>query len=102
MFTLRNKTLKITLAVSIAFILFTNQVHAYDRVKLLKSFFSIVMIKGYTSDGSMAYGSGVVVGPNKVVTNCHIFRKTPDPYISRGEDTYRITQVQANRYYDMC
>ena len=102
MFTLRNKTLKITLAVSSAFILFTNKVHAYDRVKLLKSFFSIVMIKGYTSDGSMAYGSGVVVGSNKIVTNCHIFRKTPEPYISRGEDTYRITQVQADRYYDMC
>lgn len=75
---------------------------AFDRTKLLKSFFSIVMIKGYTTDGSMAYGSGVVVGKNKVITNCHIFRKTPEPFISRGEDTYRITQVQADRYHDMC
>ena len=46
------------------------QAQAFDRAKLLQSFFSIVMIKGYTADGSMAYGSGVVVGPNKIVTNC--------------------------------
>jgi tetratricopeptide (TPR) repeat protein len=78
------------------------QSQAFDRAKLLQSFFSIVMIKGYTADGSMAYGSGVVVGPNKIVTNCHIFRKTPEPFVSRGEDTYRITQVQADRYYDIC
>ena len=76
--------------------------HAFDREKLLKSFISIVKIKGYAQDRRMAYLSGVVVGPNKVVTNCHIFRKTPEPYVSRGEDTYRINQVQADRYYDMC
>lgn len=78
------------------------QAQAFDREKLLQSLFSIVMIKGYTADGSMAYGSGVVVGSNKIVTNCHIFRKTPKPFVSRGEDTYRITQVQADRYYDIC
>jgi serine protease Do len=98
----QHKAFKSALILSSVLFLNAPQAHAFDRVKLLQSFFSIVMIKGYTSDGSMAYGSGVVVGPNKVVTNCHIFRKTPDPYISRGEDTYRITQVQADRYHDMC
>lgn len=102
MLLIQSKAFKSALILSSALVLNAPQAHAFDRVKLLQSFFSIVMIKGYTSDGSMAYGSGVVVGPNKVVTNCHIFRKTPDPYISRGEDTYRITQVQADRYYDMC
>lgn len=97
-----NTKTKIIIALSCAFIMSASSAQAYDRVKLLKSFFSIVMIKGYTSDGSMAYGSGVVVGKNKVVTNCHIFRKTPEPFMSRGEDTYRITQVQADRYHDIC
>jgi len=102
MLAIKSKSISIALLVSSALLMQAQQASAYDRVKLLKSFFSIVMIKGYTADGSMAYGSGVVVGPNKVVTNCHIFRKTPDPYISRGEDTYHITQVQADRYHDMC
>lgn len=92
----------VAIAISCALIIIASNAQAYDRAKLMKSFFSIVMIKGYTTDGSMAYGSGVVVGKNKVVTNCHIFRKTPEPFISRGEDTYRITQIQADRYYDMC
>lgn len=77
-------TVKITktsvaIAISCALIIIASNAQAYDRAKLMKSFFSIVMIKGYTTDGSMAYGSGVVVGKNKVVTNCHIFRKTPEP-----------------------
>lgn len=92
----------VAFAISCAFIISASSAQAYDRAKLMRSFFSIVMIKGYTTDGSMAYGSGVVVGKNKVVTNCHIFRKTPEPYVSRGEDTYRITQIQADRYHDMC
>lgn len=94
---------QLSLAVmSLMFISFTSTAQAFDRIKLLDSFFSIVMIKGYTTDGNMAYGSGVVVAPNKVLTNCHIFRKTTEPWISRGEDTYRITQVQADRYHDLC
>lgn len=76
--------------------------YAYDRVKMLNSLFSVVMIRGYNPDGSLAYGSGVVVAPNSVVTNCHIFRKTEKPWISRGEDTYTIVSVQADRYHDMC
>lgn len=75
---------------------------AFDREKLLGSFFSIVMIRGYNPDGSLAYGSGVVVEPQKVLTNCHIFRKTKEPWISRGEDSFSITSVQADRYHDLC
>lgn len=75
---------------------------AFDKEKLLGSFFSIVMIRGYNPDGSLAYGSGVIVAPNKVLTNCHIFRQTKEPWISRGEDTFTIASIQADRYHDMC
>lgn len=80
----------------------TSTAQAYDRAKLLDAFFSVVMVRGYNPDGSLAYGSGVVVAPNTVATNCHIFRKTDRPWISRGEDTYTIVSVQADRYHDMC
>ena len=76
--------------------------HAYDRAKLFKAFLSVVMVRGYNPDGSMAYGSGVVVAPNQVATNCHIFRKTKQPWVSRGEDSYTITSVKADRYRDLC
>lgn len=76
--------------------------YAYDREKLLESFFSSVMVRGYKFDGGLAYGSGVVVGENKVLTNCHTFRETEQVWVSRGEDTYKIVSVQANRWHDLC
>jgi serine protease Do len=76
--------------------------HAFDRQKLLSSFFSTVMVRGYKDDGGLAYGSGVVIEKNKVLTNCHIFRETKKPWVSRGEDSYVIESVQADRWHDLC
>lgn len=76
--------------------------YAFDKQKMLESFFSSVMVRGYKADGGLAYGSGVVVGDNKVLTNCHVLRQTKQPWISQGEDTYIITSVQADRWHDVC
>ena len=75
---------------------------ALDQAKILKSLQSVVMIRGYNANGGLAYGSGVVVAENKVITNCHIFRSTKEPWVSRGEDSYEITSVQADRWHDLC
>lgn len=75
---------------------------ALDQSKILKSLQSVVMIRGYNSNGGLAYGSGVVVAKNKVITNCHIFRTTKQPWVARGEDSYEITSVQADRWHDLC
>lgn len=75
---------------------------ALDQAKILKSLQSVVMIRGYNNNGGLAYGSGVVVAENKVITNCHIFRSTKEPWVSRGEDSYKITSVQADRWHDLC
>lgn len=75
---------------------------ALDQAKILQSLQSVVMIRGYNANGGVSYGSGVVVAENKVITNCHIFRSTKQPWVSRGEDTYAIDSVQANRWHDLC
>lgn len=75
---------------------------ALDQAKVLKSLQSVVMIRGYNNSGGLAYGSGVVVAENKVITNCHIFRTTKAPWVTRGEDTYEIESVQADRWHDLC
>ena len=85
-----------------ALMTFVQSASALDQQKVLASLQSVVMIRGYTESGGVSYGSGVVVGTNKVITNCHIFRSTKQPWISRGEDTYTITSVQADRYHDLC
>jgi serine protease Do len=86
----------------IAVISYLPSAYAYDREKLLGSLFSSVMIRGYKTDGGLAYGSGVIVGENKVLTNCHTFRQTRQAWVSRGEDSYNIVSVQANRWHDLC
>ena len=75
---------------------------AADQSKIMESMQSVVMVRGYNTNGSLGYGSGVVVAENKVMTNCHIFRKTKQPWISRGEDSYPIVSVQADRWHDLC
>ena len=75
---------------------------AFDRAKLFDAYLSVVMVRGYDTKGGLAYGSGVVVATNKVITNCHVLRATKQPWISRGEDSYAITTVQADRWHDLC
>lgn len=75
---------------------------ALNQEKLLHAMQSVVMVRGYNASGGLSYGSGVVVADNKVMTNCHIFRSTKQPWVSRGEDTYAITSVQADRWHDLC
>ncbi len=75
---------------------------ALDKEKILNATHAVVMVRGYNANGGLAYGSGVVVAKNKVMTNCHIFRSTKEPWIARGEDIYPIDSVQADRYHDLC
>ncbi|MGZ8271456.1 MAG: S1 family peptidase, partial [Methylophilus sp.] len=76
--------------------------YAYDKQALIDAFFSVVMIRGYNESGGVAYGSGVVVGQDKVITNCHVFRATKEPWVSKGEDVYQITSVKADVWHDLC
>ena len=75
---------------------------ALDQQKILSALQTVVMVRGYNDTGGLSYGSGVVVGQNKVMTNCHIFRSTKQPWVVRGEDTYDVASVQADRWHDLC
>ena len=48
-------------------LLITFNANAYDQAKLMNAWSSVVMIRGYTESGSLAYGSGVIVGKNEVI-----------------------------------
>lgn len=80
----------------------TKKALAFDREKVLEATQSVVMIRGFNQKGGLAYGSGVVIAENKVITNCHIFRQTKKPWVARGEDIYDVVSVQAERFHDLC
>lgn len=80
----------------------SSNAQAYDRAKVLQSYFSTVMVRGYNQNGTLAYGTGVVVGEGKVLTNCHTFHTTSKPWVSQGEETYLISGVKVDRAHDLC
>jgi len=86
----------------VALLSIAQPVYALDQKKILSALQTVVMVRGYNDTGGLSYGSGVVVGDNKVMTNCHIFRSTKQPWVARGEDTYNIASVQADRWHDLC
>lgn len=75
---------------------------AFDQQKLIDVFFSVVLVRGYDQQGGLAYGSGVVVGENQVVTNCHVLRNTTKAWVSQAEDAYPVESVQADPRHDLC
>lgn len=83
-------------------VLLSPAANAFDQQSLMRVFFSIVLVRGYNPDGSLAYGSGIVVGDNKVVTNCHVLRKTNQAWVSQGEESFAIVSVQADTMHDLC
>jgi serine protease Do len=96
------RNFSIASALLISLLLSTTNSLAMDKSALIQSYFSVVMVQGYNADGSMAYGSGVVIGKDKVVTNCHVLRSTKQPWIARGEDSYVINSVKADAWHDLC
>ena len=88
--------------ISLSFSFYSSNVSALNKDQLMNSFLSVVMIRGYNEAGGLAFGSGVVVGDNQVVTNCHVLRRTKQPWVSQGEDTYSVTSVKADRWHDLC
>ena len=88
--------------ISLGFSFYSSNVLALNKDQLMNSFLSVVMIRGYNEAGGLAFGSGVVVGDNQVVTNCHVLRRTKQPWVSQGEDTYSVTSVKADRWHDLC
>lgn len=85
-----------------AFIGYIEPCLALDQAKIFHAMQSVVMVRGYNANGGLAYGSGVIVAKDKVISNCHIFRNTKQPWVSRGEDTYPIVSVQADKWHDLC
>ena len=85
----------------LSFIFLSTSVVAYDQAALMHAYNSVVMIRGYQENGSLGYGSGVIVGENEIVTNCHVLRGTKKPWVSQGDTTYSIVSVKSNSWHDL-
>jgi serine protease Do len=73
-----------------------------DMVDTLELGHSIVMVTTDLPGGSNGRGSGVVVSPEYVATNCHVIANSNGANIAKFRDGYQPTGLKANWRRDLC
>lgn len=73
-----------------------------DMVDTLELGHSIVMVTTALPGGSNGRGSGVVVSPEYVATNCHVIANSNGANIAKFRDGYQPTGLKANWRRDLC
>lgn len=63
---------------------------------------SVVQIRGVTPEKRSYFGSGVVVAPKVVATNCHVIRQGGTIGIFRGYRSYEVSGIRADETGDLC
>lgn len=63
---------------------------------------SVVQIHAYGGDARTFFGSGVVVGPDRVVTNCHVTRTAKAVVIAKGGMRFPASSQRADALHDLC
>lgn len=71
-------------------------------VETLELGHSIVMVTTELPDGSNGRGSGVVVSPEYVATNCHVLVNSLGANIAKFRDGYKPIALKANWRRDVC
>lgn len=73
-----------------------------SMVETLELGHSIVMVTTDMKDGSNGRGSGVVISPEYVVTNCHVLANSLGANIAKFRDGYQPIALKANWRRDVC
>lgn len=63
---------------------------------------SVTQIHAYGQNGRMYFGSGVMVAPDRVATNCHVTRAANAVMVSKGPERLRAVAEQSDLAHDIC
>lgn len=78
-------------------------VHAeMDRASFIGLGASVLKIEVMRAQGGYSLGSGVMVRPDKVVTNCHVTRDASQIHILRGGARWRVGSQAVDVEHDLC
>lgn len=61
-----------------------------------------VLASNATNEDGAVFGSGVVVAPNKVVTNCHVVVDRTNIVVIQRKETYRVSHLKRHSFADIC
>lgn len=73
-----------------------------DIVKLLQLHDSIVQISVELENGTTGTGTGVVVSPEYVITNCHVIANGRGANVAKYGDGYKPLSIKADWKHDLC
>lgn len=73
-----------------------------DRATMIRVAPSVVKIEAVSAEGRYNLGSGVIVAPGKVVTNCHVTRYAQRVQLVRGDQRWTATRQAADMEKDLC
>ena len=73
-----------------------------DRASFIGLGASVLKIEVLRAQGGYSLGSGVVVQPNKVVTNCHVTRDASQIHIVRGSARWLVESQAIDVDHDLC
>jgi hypothetical protein len=62
----------------------------------------VLKIEVIRLDGTRELGSGVTIGPQRVITNCHVVRNAGTIRVSRGYASWPATMDAGDEYRDLC
>lgn len=63
---------------------------------------SVVQIQAYPAGGRVSLGSGVVIAPGRVATNCHVTQRAKMVAVTKGGQHYQATGQRADVERDLC
>ncbi len=75
---------------------------ALERAELINLAASVLRIEAPRPSGGYSIGSGVAVGDDKVITNCHVTRDAKTIFVLRGGVRWPASAQVANAERDLC
>jgi len=73
-----------------------------ERVTLLALAASVLQVEAPDDRGRLSLGSGVVVGPERVVSNCHVTRASSLVLVLYGGERWQATGQVVDMGHDLC
>lgn len=75
---------------------------ALDREQQLEAGNAVVKVEAVSADGGFGLGSGVVVAPGQVMTNCHVTRRAARIYVLKNGMRHLARSQRSDIYRDLC
>ena len=75
---------------------------ALERAELIGVAASVLRIEAPRASGGYSMGSGVAVGDDQVITNCHVTRDAKAIHVLRGGVRWPASAQVANAEHDLC